>query len=60
MGEKTMIGTNGWLERTGGSPEKLGKKGQKKMGIFQSLKKMAKEMVSTRRISYRLLLSCPN
>ncbi|KFA45529.1 hypothetical protein S40293_08728 [Stachybotrys chartarum IBT 40293] len=41
-GEKTLIGQNGWLERTGGSPEK--KTPQKKGGIIDSIKKIAKDM----------------
>lgn len=44
-GEKTLIGQNGWLERTGGSPEK--KTPQKKGGIIDSIKKIAKDMVNT-------------
>lgn len=44
-GKKTLIGDNGWLERTVASPEKKGKESPKKQGLFDSLKKIAKEMV---------------
>jgi len=48
-GEKTMIGQNGWLERTErSSPEKEKKTPQKKAGILESIKKIAKDMVSQR------------
>lgn len=43
MGEKTMIGDNGWLERT----EKVSGQGRhKKTGVLESIKRIAKEMVS--------------
>ncbi|KAK5988709.1 hypothetical protein PT974_10197 [Cladobotryum mycophilum] len=42
-GEKTMIGQNGWLERTR-SPDKQKQTPQKKPGILDSIKKMAKDM----------------
>lgn len=46
-GEKTMIGRNGWLERTGrDSPDKRKKTGQKKAGILESIKKIAKDMTA--------------
>ncbi|KAJ6440836.1 Zn(2)-Cys(6) zinc finger domain protein [Purpureocillium lavendulum] len=46
-GEKTMIGQNGWLERTERcSPEKGTKTPQKKAGILQSIKKMARDMTA--------------
>lgn len=45
-GEKTMIGQNGWLERTEKSPDKGKKAPQKKVGILDSIKKIAKDMVS--------------
>lgn len=46
-GEKTMIGDNGWLERTDRAVvEQVAKTPQKKTGILDSIKKMAKEVVS--------------
>ncbi|UNI16218.1 hypothetical protein JDV02_002678 [Purpureocillium takamizusanense] len=46
-GEKTMIGQNGWLERTERrSPEKEKKTPQKKTGILESIKKIAKDMTA--------------
>lgn len=41
---KTLIGDNGWLERTGKSPEKAAPS-PKKAGFLDNLKKKAKEMV---------------
>lgn len=54
-GGKTLIGNNGWLEKTG--QETLGldaenKTPQKRAGIFDSIKKIAKDMVS-------ISLTCP-
>lgn len=48
QGGKTLIGNNGWLEKTG--QDGLGldgasKSAQKKTGIFDSIKKIAKDMV---------------
>ncbi|KAK7428774.1 hypothetical protein QQZ08_004699 [Neonectria magnoliae] len=43
-GEKTMIGDNGWLERTEKVPEKTKKTPQKKVGILEGIKKIAKDM----------------
>ncbi|POR32969.1 Uncharacterized protein TPAR_06834 [Tolypocladium paradoxum] len=45
-GEKTMIGQNGWLERTGKASEKAKKAPQKKAGILESIKKIAKDMTA--------------
>lgn len=47
-GEKTMIGTNGWLERTDMAVEKdtVRNGPHKKTGILHSIKKIAKDMVS--------------
>ncbi|PNY23172.1 Uncharacterized protein TCAP_06889 [Tolypocladium capitatum] len=45
-GEKTMIGHNGWLERTGKASEKVKKTPQKKAGILESIKKIAKDMTA--------------
>jgi hypothetical protein len=46
-GEKTMIGDNGWLERTDrGVVDHVAKTPQKKTGILDSIKKMAKDVVS--------------
>ena len=47
-GEKTMIGDNGWLERTEKLQETPKKANQKKNGILDSIKKIAKDMVSTK------------
>ncbi len=51
QGGKTLIGNNGWLEKTG--QEGLGQDGehktpQKRAGIFDSIKKIAKDMVRRR------------
>lgn len=43
-GEKVMFGQNGWLERTGETPEK--KKDVQKKSIFEIMKKIEKEMFS--------------
>lgn len=43
-GSKVMFGQNGWLERTGQTPEK--KKDPQKKSMFGGLKKMAKDFVS--------------
>ncbi|KND92759.1 hypothetical protein TOPH_02598 [Tolypocladium ophioglossoides CBS 100239] len=45
-GEKTMIGHNGWLERTGKALEKAKKAPQKKAGLLESIKKIAKDMTA--------------
>jgi hypothetical protein len=44
-GEKIMIGDNGWLERTDQVPEKSKKTPQRKGGIIEGIKKIAKDMV---------------
>ena len=44
-GEKTMIGDNGWLERTEKLQETTKKTPHKKTGILDSIKKIAKDMV---------------
>ncbi|KPM34552.1 hypothetical protein AK830_g12016 [Neonectria ditissima] len=55
-GEKTMIGDNGWLERTEKVPDKTKKTPQKKVGILEGIKKIAKDMAelhhSARRPQY--------
>ncbi|KAM5348536.1 hypothetical protein ACJ41O_008360 [Fusarium nematophilum] len=43
-GEKTMIGDNGWLERTDKVADQVKKAPQKKAGILDSIKKIAKDM----------------
>lgn len=45
-GEKTLIGSNGWLERTGSQPVVGKKTPPKKTGLLDSIKKIAKDMVS--------------
>ncbi|KAI6781996.1 uncharacterized protein J7T54_003415 [Emericellopsis cladophorae] len=54
-GEKTMIGENGWLERPGETTEKS-KRGAKKTGLLDGIKKIAKDMSeqysSTRRAQH--------
>lgn len=45
MGEKVLIGDNGWLERTGHQTEPDKKTPQKKQGLLDSIKKIAKDMV---------------
>lgn len=47
-GEKTMIGDNGWLERTDRAADAAKRAPQKKAGILDSIKKIAKDMVSLR------------
>lgn len=47
-GEKTMIGDNGWLERTEKLQEATKKAAPKKIGIIDSIKKIAKDMVCAR------------
>jgi hypothetical protein len=44
-GEKVMIGDNGWLERTDNGADQVSKAPQKKTGILDSIKKMAKDVV---------------
>ncbi|KGQ02715.1 hypothetical protein BBAD15_g12076 [Beauveria bassiana D1-5] len=47
QGGKTLIGNNGWLEKTGQDGfglEGASKSAQKKIGIFDSIKKIAKDM----------------
>ena len=46
-----MIGQNGWLERTGVTAEKEKKTPQKKTRILDSIKKIAKDMVSHESLS---------
>ncbi|KAJ4324771.1 hypothetical protein N0V84_003753 [Fusarium piperis] len=43
-GEKTMIGDNGWLERTDKAVDAAKRAPQKKAGILDSIKKIAKDM----------------
>ncbi|KAF4483394.1 hypothetical protein FAGAP_11844 [Fusarium agapanthi] len=43
-GEKIMIGDNGWLERPDGRPDQSAKTPQKKTGILDNIKKLAKDM----------------
>lgn len=45
-GEKTLIGQNGWLERTEFVTGREHKASQKKTGILESIKKIAKDVVS--------------
>ncbi|CAM1509215.1 Fc.00g029540.m01.CDS01 [Cosmosporella sp. VM-42] len=45
-GEKTMIGDNGWLERTEKTQEKTKKVAPKKTGILDSIKQIAKDMAA--------------
>ncbi|XWX01002.1 hypothetical protein V2A60_009027 [Cordyceps javanica] len=48
QGSKTLIGSNGWLEKTGEGGLALdseSKTPQKRIGIFDSIKKIAKDMV---------------
>ncbi|KEZ43755.1 hypothetical protein SAPIO_CDS3896 [Scedosporium apiospermum] len=47
-GEKVMFGQNGWLERTGETPEK--KRDVQKRSIFEIVKKIAKEMLNNGRL----------
>jgi hypothetical protein len=59
-GGKTMIGDNGWLERT--QSVQQGKRSpSKRIGILEGIKKIAKDMVSStqrRRFSTRVLTVC--
>lgn len=57
-GEKTMIGDNGWLERTDKGVDAAKKAPQKKVGILDSIKKIAKDMVSLRLHGKILPLTC--
>ncbi|KAF5667548.1 hypothetical protein FHETE_5606 [Fusarium heterosporum] len=43
-GEKVMIGDNGWLERTNKGGDQMVKAPQKKTGILDSIKKIAKDV----------------
>ncbi|KAF5019753.1 hypothetical protein F66182_8225 [Fusarium sp. NRRL 66182] len=52
-GEKTMIGDNGWLERTDRGVEQTAKVPQKKTGILDSIKKMAKDVAELHHNSRR-------
>ncbi|KJZ78870.1 hypothetical protein HIM_01643 [Hirsutella minnesotensis 3608] len=45
-GEKTLIGQNGWLERTGVAADQEKKAPQKKTGILESIKRIAKDMTA--------------
>jgi hypothetical protein len=45
-GGKTMIGDNGWLERTAPKTPEMKKSSPKKSGLLDSIKKIAKEMVN--------------
>ncbi|KAF4509552.1 hypothetical protein G6O67_003716 [Ophiocordyceps sinensis] len=45
-GEKTLIGQNGWLERTGFASWREPKAPHKKTGILESLKKIAKDVTA--------------
>ncbi|KAF4467662.1 hypothetical protein FALBO_5462 [Fusarium albosuccineum] len=52
-GEKTMIGDNGWLERTDKNVDLTKKGPQKKVGILDSIKKIAKDMTELHHSSRR-------
>ncbi|KAF4342430.1 hypothetical protein FBEOM_3623 [Fusarium beomiforme] len=52
-GEKTMIGDNGWLERTDGSADQSSRGPQKKNGILDNIKKLAKDMTELHYTSRR-------
>lgn len=45
-GSKTLIGDNGWLERTSSTHEGVKRSLPKRLGLLDGLKKMAKEVVS--------------
>jgi hypothetical protein len=45
-GGKTMIGDNGWLERTQSVSEQAKRSPSKRIGILEAIKKIAKDMVS--------------
>ncbi|KAF4982537.1 hypothetical protein FZEAL_1847 [Fusarium zealandicum] len=53
-GEKTMIGANGWLERTDKVTDQNQKAPQKKAGILDSIKKIAKDMAELHHNSRRI------
>jgi hypothetical protein len=56
-GEKVLIGDNGWLERTGQQAEQSDrdkKAPQKRAGFLDSIKKIAKDMVSLSRLENEL------
>lgn len=59
-GEKTMIGDNGWLERTDKVPDKTKKTPQKKVGIIEGIKKIAKDMVRVPQVSNKRRLTHEN
>nr|RBQ83296.1 hypothetical protein FVER53263_11360 [Fusarium verticillioides] len=52
-GEKIMIGDNGWLERPDGGPDQSAKTPQKKTGILDNIKKLAKDMTELHYTSRR-------
>ncbi|KAF5563142.1 hypothetical protein FNAPI_2812 [Fusarium napiforme] len=52
-GEKIMIGDNGWLERPDGGPDQSAKTPQKKTGILDNIKKLAKDMTEIHYTSRR-------
>ncbi|KAF5232829.1 hypothetical protein FANTH_12790 [Fusarium anthophilum] len=52
-GEKIMIGDNGWLERPDGRPDQSAKTPQKKTGILDNIKKLAKDMTELHYTSRR-------
>lgn len=52
-GEKVMIGDNGWLERTDEGAEQARRTPQKKVGILDGIKKIAKDMVGTQGRSHK-------
>ncbi|KAF4972803.1 hypothetical protein FSARC_703 [Fusarium sarcochroum] len=52
-GEKIMIGDNGWLERTDRGVDQVAKPPQKKAGILDSIKKMAKDVAELHHNSRR-------
>jgi hypothetical protein len=45
-GGKVLIGDNGWLERPPVSPQNKNKGSPKRSGILDSIKKMARDVVS--------------
>ncbi|KAF5694289.1 hypothetical protein FDENT_1311 [Fusarium denticulatum] len=52
-GEKIMIGDNGWLERPDGGPDQSAKTPQKRTGILDNIKKLAKDMTELHYTSRR-------
>ncbi|KAF5573069.1 hypothetical protein FPANT_12609 [Fusarium pseudoanthophilum] len=52
-GEKIMIGDNGWLERPDGGLDQSAKTSQKKTGILDNIKKLAKDMTELHYTSRR-------